>query len=348
MLFLLPIFCYAQKIENVLFRTDGQRVVVTYDLSGCKSADVALYLSVNGGRSFSSIPLTGVSGNVGKGVLSGRNRIVWNPYSDYPEGITGTVAFKVSIAGNVVGKVEKVVGGAAIEKLTVNGVPFEMVRVEGGTFTMGATVEQLLDADEDEKPAHRVTLSTFYIGKCEVTQKLWKAVMGNNPSFRKGDNLPVENVSWDDCQIFIKRLNELTGKKFALPTEAQWEFAARGGNKTKRYKYAGSNDKNVVAWCDDTSDREIHPVGKKPANELGLHDMSGNVWEWCQDWYGHDYYASSPAKNPEGPDRGTWKYRVLRGDSSWGYRESCRVSDRNGNYADIRSWDIGLRLAAVF
>ena len=350
MLVLLPVFCYGQKIENVLFQTDEQRVVVTYDLSDCKSADIALYLSVNGGRSFSSIPLKGVSGNVGNGVQSGRNRIVWNPYIDYPDGISGIVAFKVSIAGNVVVKAEeeKKRRRTDIEKFKVNGVSFDMVRVEGGSFTMGATVEQLLDADEDEKPAHRVTLSTFYIGKYEVTQKLWKAVMGNNPSFRKGDNLPVERVSWDDCQIFIERLNQLTGKKFALPTEAQWEFAARGGNKTKRYKYAGSNDKNVVAWCDDTSDRETHPVGKKPANELGLHDMSGNVWEWCQDWYGHDYYASSPAKDPQGPDKGTWHYRVIRGDSSWGYQTSCRVSDRNGNSQDIQSWDIGFRLAAVF
>ena len=342
-------FSWAQKIDNVYFRVDGMQVVVTYDFSGCESADVALYLSSNKGRSFSSVPLSAVTGDVGHNVKAGRKRIVWNPLGDYPDGITGDVAFKVRIAGNIVGKVEGAQAQSADRvTITANGVPFEMIRVEGGTFTMGATVEQLLDADEDEKPAHRVTLSTYYIGKCEVTQKLWKAVMGNNPSFHKGDIYPVEMVSWSDCQIFIKRLNELTGKKFSLPTEAQWEFAARGGNKTKHYKYAGSNDKNTVAWCDDTSDRETHPVGKKPANELGLHDMSGNVFEWCQDWYGHDYYASSPAKDPEGPDKGTWKYRVLRGDCSWGYEKSCRVSDRNGNDVDIQSWGIGLRLAARF
>ena len=167
-----------------------------------------------------------------------------------------------------------------------DGISIDMVRVEAGTFTMGATAE-MKDPWDDEKPTHRVTLiNDYYIGKYEVTQALWKAVMGNNPSEFKGDNLPVEQVSWKDCQKFLSKLNRITGKMFRLPTEAEWEYAARGGNKSRGYQYSGSNNLLDVAWYDDNSGRKTHAVGTKQPNELGIYDMSGNVCEWCQDWYG--------------------------------------------------------------
>ena len=154
-----------------------------------------------------------------------------------------------------------------------------MVEVRGGTFTMGATSEQEVDAFGDEKPAHEVTLSDYYIGKTEVTQALWKAVMGNNPSYFEGENLPVECISWHDCKTFISKLNALTGKNFRMPTEAEWEYAARGGSKSRGYKYSGSNTLDDVAWYSGNSDSETHEVGTKSPNELGLYDMSGNVSE---------------------------------------------------------------------
>ena len=184
-----------------------------------------------------------------------------------------------------------------------------MVYVSGGTFTMGATSEQGSDALDREKPTHSVTLSSFYLCKYEVTQALWRAVMGNNPSSFKGNNLPVQNVSWNDCQTFISRLNNLTGRIFRLPTEAEWEYAARGGNRSRGYKYSGSNVLSDVAWYDDNSGGKTHPVGSKSPNELGLYDMSGNVWEWCSDWYGT--YSSSSQTNPTGASCGS--SRVRRG-----------------------------------
>ena len=226
--------------------------------------------------------------------------------------------------------------GTVLEKLIAN-----MVLVEGGTFMMGATAEQGSDAGRDESPAHQVTLSGYYIGKYEVTQAEWEAVMGTNPSYFKGGNRPVEKVSWDDCQEFIRKLNSLTGLNFSLPTEAQWEYAARGGRNSRGYTYSGSNDIGSVAWYEDNSGNETHPVGMKQANELGLYDMSGNVWEWCSDWYGS--YSSSSQTNPTGAASGS--YRVNRGGSY--YREAwyCRVSDRLSFEPDIRLSNLGLRLA---
>ena len=206
---------------------------------------------------------------------------------------------------------------------TVNGVSFVMVPVEGGTFQMGNNF-----AKPDEGPEHAVTLNSYYIGQTEVTQALWKAVMGSNPSNWKGDNLPVEMVSWDNCQTFITKLNQLTGQKFRLPSEAEWEYAARGGKQSKGYKYSGSNTEGDVAWFWDNSSRKTHPVALKLPNELGLYDMSGNVWEWCQDWYGS--YSSTAQSNPTGPSSGS--RRVNRG-SGWlnpagGSRVSLRATSR--------------------
>ena len=221
-----------------------------------------------------------------------------------------------------------------------DGISIDMVRVEAGTFTMGATAE-MKDPFEDEKPTHLVTLTNdYYIGKYEVTQALWKAVMGNNPSYFKGDNLPVEKVSWDDCQEFISKLNRITGKKFRLPTEAEWEYTARGGKKSRGYQYSGSNNLLDVAWCGDNSGSKTRAVGTKQPNELGIYDMTGNVWEWCQDWYGK--YNSSSQVNPTGANSGSG--RVRRG-GSWGHTARyCRSSCRSDRTPVIRDLSLGLRL----
>ena len=227
------------------------------------------------------------------------------------------------------------------QTFTVDGVSFTMKAVQGGTFTMGSSDEDT-EADSDEKPAHSVTLSNFWIGQTEVTQALWQAVMGKNPSYFKGDKLPVEMVSWTDCQDFIKELNTKTGKKFRLPTEAEWEYAARGGNKSKGYKYSGDNDLDKVAWYEDNSSEKTHDVGTKAANELGIYDMSGNVWEWCSDWYSNSYYSNSPTTNPQGPNTGS--LRVLRGGCMHNDAEGCRVAYRGNNNPDERADYLGLRL----
>ena len=221
-----------------------------------------------------------------------------------------------------------------------DGISIDMVRVEAGTFTMGATAE-MKNPYDDEKPTHRVYLTNdYYIGKYEVTQALWKAVMGNNPSNFKGDNLPVEKVRWDDCQEFIIKLNRITGKTFRLPTEAEWEYAARGGNKSRGYQYSGSNNLSDVAWYSGNSGSVSHAVGTKQANELGIYDMSGNVWEWCQDWKGE--YSSSSLVNPTGANSGS--DRVYRG-GSWSYiAQYCRSSFRLNYPPDFRSHNLGFRL----
>ena len=260
---------------------------------------------------------------------------------------------------------------------------------------MGGTSEQGSDAYDDEKPTHRVTLSNYYIGETEVTQQLWKAVMGNNPSHfgPKETNVakcsydsfvadakqlnakkpgtvriptrqewdaamvttsgsmkrPVEQISWDDCQEFIRRLNQLTGRNFRLPTEAEWEFAARGGVKSRGYKYSGSNSIGPVAWYDENAydkgesspDYGTHNVKTKQPNELGLYDMSGNVWEWCSDWYGD--YSSAAQTNPKGASSGSG--RVFRGGSWSNYARFCRVSSRGIISPSYRNYYLGLRLA---
>ena len=211
-----------------------------------------------------------------------------------------------------------------------------MIFVEGGTFQMGSS-----SGESDEKPVHSVTLSAFNIGKYEVTQAQWKAVMGNNPSNFSGcDNCPVENVSWNDVQDFIRKLNVQTGKNYRIPTEAEWEYAAKGGKYSKVYTYSGSNDLNAVAWYADNNGSKTHIVGGKQANELGVYDMSGNVWEWCLDWYGN--YNSYSETNPTGASSG--QYRVLRG-GSWGdFANICRTVFRGANFPDRRYYYGGFRL----
>ena len=222
-----------------------------------------------------------------------------------------------------------------------DGICIEMVKVEGGTFMMGATSE-MKNPNSNEKPVHQVTLTNdYYMGKYEVTQALWQAVMGSNPSEYKGDNFPVETVSWNDCQKFISKLNSLTGRMFRLPTEAEWEYAARGGKESRGYQYSGSSNISDVAWYDENSGSKTHPVGTKQANELGIYDMTGNVWEWCSDWYSS--YSSSSQTNPTGSDRGS--ARVSRG-GGWNCNASyCRLSVRFYYTPDFRLDILGLRLA---
>ena len=315
---------FGQTVSNVDAYQEGKNIIITYDID--KAGLVSdVYCSTDGGRTW-GVPLKQVTGDVNKQVQAGSHRIVWDVLSEREKLAGENICFKVE---------------ANSGRFTVNGVSFEMVRVEGGTFRMGATSEQGSDAHSDEKPVHSVTLSSYYIGKTEVTQALWQAVMGSNPSFYKGADRPVEYVSWNDCQEFIQKLNSLTGRNFRLPTEAEWEFACRGGNNSRGYKYSGSNVIDNVAWYWDNSGGKTHPVGTKAPNELGIYDMSGNVWEWCADWYAN--YTSNSQTNPKGPQSGS--RRVGRG-GSWNYSARyCRSSIRVRNFPAYRYYYLGLRLA---
>ena len=213
-------------------------------------------------------------------------------------------------------------------------VQYYFVNVEPGTF---------------KREEQQVTLTKpFYIGKNEVTQAQWQFVMGNNPAKFKGSDFPVVCVSWNDAMEFCKKLNDLglapAGYQFSLPSEAQWEYAARGGNKRRGYEYSGSNDIKEVAWYDGNSGSQTHPVREKQPNELGLYDMSGNVWEWCFDWYGGDY-GGGAVIDPQGPQNGS--YRVVRGGSWCSNASGCRVASRGGNFPSRRDYFYGFRLALV-
>lgn len=284
---------------------------------------------------------------------TGLASVSWSPASKTTDGADPYV---VAIIHNNEGReilanrfTTKLEGGKN-RTFNVNGVEFTMVYVESGTFMMGsddAYDDAYNDDDgDDERPVHQVTLSDYYIGETEVTQALWKAVMGSNPSDFKGDNLPVEYVSWYDCQDFIGRLNQITGENFSLPTEAQWEFAARGGNYSKGYLYSGSNDSNAVAWYEDNAwyvqDYGTRPVATKQSNELGIYDMSGNVLEWCSDWYGS--YSSAAVTDPAGPSSGY--DRVYRGGSWDGHATTCRCSSRCYVPPMFPDNSLGLRLVS--
>lgn len=226
--------------------------------------------------------------------------------------------------------------------ITVKDLTFEMVRVKGGTFTMGCSNAKDKDCYDNEFPAHEVTVDSFAIGKLEVTQQLWVAVMEKNPSKWKNDSLPVERVSWEKVQIFIDKLNRITGRTFRLPTEAEWEYAARGGEKSKNHKYAGcSQDLGSYAWYGPNADSHTHKVGRKKPNELGLYDMSGNVWEWCSDYLGA--YTDNAQTNPKGPKHGD--ERILKGGCYSSPTRGCRITDRSNYNPKLGYSYYGFRLA---
>lgn len=311
----------------------GKEISISTDKSGDQIYVDGSYIGVSpltSTLSFGEHEITAIRGYDGDGT-NGLNAI---------KGISGVKATAKTITVAQTGGESSVKLSFELENktFTVNGVSFEMIAVKGGTFTMGSNDSEAYDG---EKPTHNVTVSDFMIGKFEVTQKLWKAVMGSNPSHFKGDNLPVENVSWNDAQEFIRELNQQTGQNFRLPTEAEWEYAARGGNKSRGYKYSGGSNINDVAWyTSTTNDSGTKPVGTKSPNELGIYDMSGNVWEWCQDRYGD--YSSGSQYNPTGPSSGS--IRVLRGGSWIHSAGDCRVSRRSLNYPGNRNFYYGFRL----
>ena len=295
-----------------------------------KGANIASVGSVNGLGNVSSVPKTGWA-----------EEVAVIPGNGYVARINSLVFVRIYVIDFITSTSGGIIGADVKYQYPLLDIDSDMEKVSGGTFSMGATSEQGSDAGYNESPTHSVTLSDYYIGKYEVTQALWQSIMGGNPSYFKGDNLPVENVSWNDCQTFITKLNQLTGLKFRLPTEAEWEYAARGGNKSKGYKYAGSNTIGQVAWYNGNSSSKTHPVGQKLPNELGIYDMSGNVWEWCQDWYGD--YNSSSQTNPTGPSSGS--YRVARGGGCYNDATGCRVSGRDGGYPTDALNYLGFRLA---
>lgn len=235
------------------------------------------------------------------------------------------------------------------DRLTIqlNGVAFNMVSVKGGTFQMGSVTKKEAEwcTFFTEKVVHQVTLSDYLIGETEVTQALWKAVMKNNPAYNKGDELPMENISWEHCQLFINKLNQLTGLQFRLPTEAEWEYAARGGQKGQGLYYSGSKKLKEVGWYNKNSENRTHPVRQLAPNELGLYDMTGNVSELCQDWKG-DYTAEAQT-NPKGPATGTSK--ILRGGAYNSSEHSCYIADRFiGMTLTEREKYAGFRLALTY
>lgn len=330
----------AQKVTDVKFLRRNHEVTLFYSLD--KAADIRIAVSVDHGKTYGDY-IENFSGDCGKNVQPGKNKQVL--FYDLPE-LRSVPYVLDTFAGvswgdtNICFLVEVDDGSVDIK---LNDLRIRMMRVPGGTFTMGCSrPSSLKHSYEADKPTHRVTVDSFYMGKYEVTQRLWVEVMGNNPSrWTHNDSLPVEQVSYADCQIFIARLSQMTGYRFRLPTEAEWEFAARGGNRSKGYVYPGCDgDLGAVAWYGMNSGNVTHPVGRLKPNELGLYDMAGNVWEWCSDWYSD--YTSAPQTNPRGPKHG--ENRILRGGSlnspSWG----CAVSDRSWYQPDRGYGFHGLRL----
>lgn len=227
----------------------------------------------------------------------------------------------------------------------ISAIESRMIKVDGGTYTMGCANEKDTSCYYWEKPAHKVTLKDFYMAKYPVTQKEWEAMMSYNPDFKNCPDCPVENITWNEAKQFVEKLAMLSGKSYRLPTEAEWEYAAKGGSNSKGYVYAGSNNIDLVAWYRNNSAKNTHPVGKLAPNELGLYDMTGNVWQWCSDWFDGEYYIHSPERNPLGPDGTSDNYRVVRGGSWWYEAPHCRIVNRDRYPTDAKDDDVGFRLA---
>jgi len=329
----IPFVAQTQTISNVTAKQESDNIIITYTLQAEKEQYIELLLSKDGGKTFGEKPLDNLSGDVGLVTAGTNKKAIWNATKSESVLSGNNFVFRVQINSKAT--------SFANYTETTAGVSFDMIAVKGGTFNMGSA------ENNDEQPIHDVTLSNFYIGKYEVTQAQWKVVMGTNPSKFKGDNLPVEQVSWDDVQEFIKKLNDATGKKYSLPTEAQWEYAA-GGGANNYTKYAGTNNENELgdyAWYDKNSNGITHEIGIKKPNQLGIYDMSGNVWEWCMDWYDSGYYKNSPQKNPVNLTQAS--ARVFRGGGWSNYASYCRVALRDYDYPYDGSNLLGFRLVAL-
>ncbi|GAB1448169.1 hypothetical protein MASR2M44_11750 [Bacteroidota bacterium] len=331
----------AQQITQVSARQDGKKIVVEYEATGISAEqfyNISLAYSTDGINWVET--QKGLSGVIGKGQqLKSSNQVIWEPLQELPALTSSTLRFQI----NAKASFENVTcyGCTEEQKWVVQEIEANMVSIPAGSFWMGCS-EGDNECYDDEKRIHQVRLNGFKMSKYEVTQVQWEAIMGTNPSnFQGCSNCPVEQVSWNEAQKFIKKLNSLTRKNYRLPTEAEWEYAARGGEQND--KYSGSDDIGAVAWyyAYDNSGSKTHPVGQKQANGYGLKDMSGNVWEWCNDWYGD--YSSNSQNNPQGPSTGA--NRVYRGGSCYTYARSCRVSNRSSNSPDYRYGNLGFRLA---
>lgn len=312
MLFVSAHLC-AQTVSNVVAKQVGNTIEITYDID--RKANVSLLLSQDGGKTYAAIPKT----VTGVGLVSaGKHKMVWSMLKDGQDWDIPRARFKVEVLDRLV--------------FTVRDVSFTMIYVAEGTFTMGCTLDQ--GADCPWKNTHEVTVDEYFIGQTEITQELWQVVMGNNPSLSKYEQHPVENVSWNDCQEFVKRLNlllatELGSRRFALPTEEQWEYAARGGHKQPPYqfRFSGSDIIGSVGWYYENSRGYTHIVGKKAANTLGVYDMTGNVWEWCLNEYNNN-------KNN----------RVRRGGACNNPEKNNIIAWRSVGEASNRDGTTGLRL----
>lgn len=301
----------AQQVSAVSFRIENRQLTIDYTLD--QVADIRVRLSVDRGRTFGA-PVDNLSGDVGKNIQPGQRQIIAYDLRELRDIDSALIAFRVEV------------DDGSIEVCVADTICFRMMPVVGGIFRMGCVRTSNHYDYDSELPVHDVTVSDFYMAQHEVTQRLWKAVMGENPSYWVSDSLPVEQVSWNDAQLFIARLSQMTGMRFRLPTEAEWEYAARGGGKSHGYAFPGTNQMPTdYAWYGSNAQGHTHPVGQKLPNELGLFDMAGNVWEWCSDWMGQ--YDDQPQVNPRGPRQG--ENRILRGGSINSPSFGCRVSDRS-------------------
>lgn len=318
---------FAAEVENVRMSQEGNRIKFLYDIAseaGETEAEVNLTITLNGRvYKHADLHLDGAFGKVtpGKG-----KTLYWNVLQEFPRGLDAEFKWDLSAGG----------GKVFTDKTT--GMDF--IFVKGGCFQMG---DVFGDGFDYEKPVHEACVGNFYMGKYEVTQGQWKQVMGSNPSYFSscGDGCPVENMSWNDAQTFIEKLNRSSGKKYRLPTEAEWEYAARSGGKKE--KWAGTTSESSLgsyAWYSANSGSKTHPVGQKQPNGLGLYDMTGNVWEWCSDWYAN--YSSDRISNPVGASSGS--DRVYRGGSWSNYARNARASDRHWSGPGDRGLHLGLRL----
>lgn len=334
----------SQQISNIKAKQSDDSIIISYSLNDYdpnSNYEIDLYCSTDGGVTFYG-PLKAVSGNVGSGVKPGINLLItWNVFSEFEHLQSKDVVFEVR--------------GRKSDMYLM-----DMVFVKGGIYTMGCTSEQT-DCENDEIPSHQVALYSYYIGKYEITQLQWLNVMGSYPSestFFRCDECPITNVSWFDVQLFIIKLNQVTGKNYRLPTEAEWEYAAKGGQLSKKYQYSGSNSIENVGWYWKNSGKypldgewnedkivnnssKSRRIGTKHPNELGIYDLTGNVWEFCSDWYG--LYQPGFKATPQGPQAGERK--IIRGGSWFEDSKNCRVTVRNKIQPESVSNHIGFRLA---